>query len=129
MSFGGDLGKFTDKVEEATTKVLRGSSLEVLSSVIRRTPVKTGRLRGNWQTSLNSMASGEVDDRESAALSRAKSETSKMKISDAIYMMNNLPYAQKIEDGSSAQAPSGMIRSTILEWMAVVNKKARENKV
>jgi len=66
-----------------------------------RTPVKTGRLRGNWQCSLNMPLSGEIETGGGVALSKAQSTTAGAKITDSIYLVNNLPYAQKIENGSS----------------------------
>jgi len=143
MSFGKDLSKFNDKALDAAKKVLQGAALEVLGSVVKRTPVDTGRLRGNWQTSLNSARSGEVDTGANVALRKIATETSKMRLSDSIYMMNNLPYARTVEygtfpqgkgktdktlNGFSSQAVGGMVRVTIAEWIFTVMRKARDNK-
>lgn len=132
MSFQSDIKKFTDKAEISAEKVFRGSALTIFRAVILRTPVDTGRLRANWQCSLNIPSGGEIDGTDktgSGAISAAASKTNDAKLSDSIYLVNNLPYAQAIEDGhSQEQAPAGMVKTTISEWNRVVAEKARQNK-
>lgn len=125
MSFSNDIRRFNNKAEKAAEMVFRGSSLEILSAIIRRTPVKTGRLRGNWQTDLNTFAAGTTEDTASVALRNVRRKTGSMKLTDKVTMMNNLPYAQVIERGSSMQAPFGMVRVTVAEWKILVMRKAR----
>lgn len=126
MSFSDDIKKFANKTEQAALFVFRGSSLGVFNKVIIRTPVDTGRLRGNWQASLSGPLSGEVDSGGGAALNQASRVTSGAKITDSIYMVNNLPYAGVIEDGSSKQAPLGMVKVTISEYQRIVAENARK---
>lgn len=128
MSFTSDIEKFKDKVEVATEKTFRGSILEIFASIIRRTPVKTGRARGNWQASLNRYANLAIFAKPVAAITRARTTASKAKTSDTVYMVNNLPYIKELEEGSSLQAPAGMVRVTIAEWKRIVAKQARANK-
>jgi len=39
-----------------------------------------------------------------------------------IYLTNNLPYAQRLEEGYSQQAPAGMVALTIQEFQAIANE-------
>jgi len=128
MSFSKDIQKWRKKVEKATLYVFRGTALDLFSTIIRRTPVRTGRLRGNWQTEINSVASGELASTSGAAsLRKAKTKTGKAEINDSIIMVNNLPYAQTIEDGDySKQAPQGMVKVTLTEFNDYVRKRATE---
>ena len=129
MSFSSDIAGSIEKAQKAATAVFRGSALEILSGIIHRTPVKTGRLRGNWQATLNTMASGEVDGSGQRALSTANRVTSKAEITDSVYMVNNLPYAKAIEDGHSQnQAPRGMVKITIAEFKRIVANNANKAK-
>jgi len=128
MSFKGDIQKFEKKAMKAATLVIRGTALDLSASIIRRTPVQTGRLRGNWQTELNSLASGEVTTTPAAAIARNKGVIGKAKIADSIYLVNNLPYAPVVERGSSKQAPAGMVRVTINAFKRIVQKNARRAK-
>jgi len=128
MSFSSDIAGFTEKAQKAATAVFRGSALEIFSSIIRRTPVRTGRLRGNWQATLNTMASGDTEGTAQKALSTANRVTGKAEIVDSIYMVNNLPYADSIENGHSKQAPAGMVRVTIAEFKYIVMRNAKKAK-
>ena len=133
MSFSGDIKRFTEKAEKAALMVFRGAALEVTSAIIRRTPVMTGRLRGNWQTQLNRAPSGTVTSHASKALSRSKAETSRANLTDSIYMVNNLPYAEVIERGrvgnkGSEQAPQGMVAVTVNDFKRAVARHAKRNK-
>jgi len=128
MSFSDDIKKWTEKTEKAATFVFRGTALDIFSKVILRTPVDTGRLRGNWQCTSNSLASGEINGTGQQSLSKVKTTTGKAKLTDTLYLVNNLPYAGVIEDGSSDQAPQGMIKVTVLEYQNIVKENVRRNK-
>jgi len=131
MSFSGDIKKFTDKTERAALFVFRGTSLDIFSKIILRTPVDTGRLRLNWQANLNIPKQGELggsDKSGGKAIGEASATASKARITDSIYLMNNLPYAEVIENGSSDQAPQGMVKVTVTEFQRIVNQKARQAK-
>lgn len=128
MSFSSDLKKFADKTERNAEKVFRGTALSIFSHVIKRTPVDTGRLRGNWQANINRPAQGTTsinDKTGSQAISSAATESMQAKLGDSIYLVNNLPYAKVIEDGSSKQAPQGMVKVTVAEFTREVEKQAR----
>ena len=61
MSFSDDVRQFAVKTAEAHDKIARTAALELFSSVIRSTPVDTGRARGNWQTSVGQPTPNEID--------------------------------------------------------------------
>jgi len=94
-------------------KVIRGTLLSFTGRVIKETPVDTGRLRGNWQSSLNVPEQNQlqIEDRSGGnAIASAKSATERLEIGDIFWFTNNLPYARRIEEGYSQQAPQGMLR-------------------
>lgn len=124
MKFSDQVKKFTKKAERAALYVFRGTSLDIFSKVILRSPVDTGRFRGNWQCTLNAMATGEIEGTGRKALNAAKRTTGKAKVTDSIYLTNNLPYAKKLEYGSSKQAPRGMVRVTVADFERLVQARA-----
>ena len=128
MSFSDDIKRWKQKTIITADKIFRGTCFEIFSKIIKRTPVKTGRLRGNWQAELNRIPTGDVDTKGNAALSGAAQTTGKAKITDSVYLVNNLPYAGVIENGRSNQAPAGMVKVTIAEFKSIVDKNARKNK-
>tara|TARA_R110002124_G_C8847985_1_gene506106 strand:- start:610 stop:1002 length:393 start_codon:yes stop_codon:yes gene_type:complete len=127
MSFTSQLKAFTDKTEKNGNKIFRGTSLSLFGRVVKRTPVLSGRLIGNWQTDVNNPKTVVIERKGVAgALSEIAIETDKAKLGDSIYLTNNLPYAKRIEEGhSSIKAPAGMVRVTLLEFERELKKQAR----
>lgn len=129
MSFSDQIAAFNAKATKAATMVYRGTSFDLFSHIVKRTPVKTGRLRGNWQVGINTRVDGETNNSASQALSQGSRKINNAEIGQNIYITNNLPYAMAVENGSSQQAPSGMVRVTITEFQDLVKARARKNKV
>jgi len=123
MSFKLDLKKFNKKTTHITEEVFKGTVIGLFNKVVSRTPVKTGRLRKSWRPTINS---------PSVSLKKANGDAiitkvSQAKLGDSIFLVNNLPYAQKIEAGkpnagSSNQAPAGMVRVTVAEYQKIINE-------
>lgn len=60
--FGEALARFAKVETPQRARLLhRRLHLEVLTRVVKRTPVDTGRARNNWQSSIGSPATGVVD--------------------------------------------------------------------
>ena len=159
MSFSKQIQAFNEKVEKAASLVFRGASLSIFSAVVKRTPVGNpdlwlykhpqkgyvdyltykdapegytgGRLRSNWQVSLDNLPIGEIDSTDkqgSKTINIGSSIINKAKINNTVYLINNLPYAQVVEEGSPTQAPAGMVRVTIAEWRYIVMRNAKKYK-
>ncbi|MAM60861.1 HK97 gp10 family phage protein [uncultured Maritimibacter sp.] len=100
-------------------------ALEMFSKVIMRSPVDTGRFRGNWQVGIGNVPAGTLDLNDgsgTATVNRATAEAMGVKAGDTISLVNNLPYGPRLEDGWSGQAPAGMVGLTVQEFQAVVRK-------
>lgn len=104
-----------DDVAEA----IAGIGLVALSGIVRKSPVDTGRFRGNWITSIMQVDTRQIDrvDPSGAAAIREGSAVLEAYPDEMppIYIQNNLPYANRLENGWSGQAPSGMVALTIVE--------------
>jgi len=129
VSFSADIAAFANKAGESLDKTVRMVTLELFGSVIRSTPVDTGRARGNWQTTTSSPASGELDNRsESSALSELQQNAGG--VGTVTYMANNLPYIKRLEEGWSTQSPPhAMVRANFTRIESIVANAARRNKV
>lgn len=125
--FESQLRGFGVKALDKADKVRRASVLELFKLVIMATPVDTGRLRGNWQTTINSPAGAATtrdDPNGAAALAEAMANLGSL--ADVVWFTNNLPYAERIEyEGWSRQAPEGMVRRHIAQWQRIVSAKAQ----
>lgn len=91
--------------------------------MILDTPVDTGRARGNWQATLDSPATEEIEN-ESMSVALAGVAANLGKINDVSFLANNLPYIEELEDGSSKQAPAGMVRRNMARVQRLINEQA-----
>lgn len=124
-SFKSQLKGFGIVTLEKVDRVRRASVLELFKLVIFATPVDTGRLRGNWQTTINSPAT-EAVGRTGGDVSLAEAMANLGALVDVVWFTNNLPYAERIEyDGWSGQAPEGMVRRHVSQWQKIVAAKAK----
>lgn len=101
---------------------IRKISLEALRRVVLKTPVDTGRARANWQLTTGSPAEGVIDakDKQGAkTLRKGANEVAKIKGTPVVYITNNVDYIEVLEQGSSSQAPQGMVAVTISELKAM----------
>jgi len=145
MSFNSQIKSFNDKTQKAASAVFRGTALSLFGKIVKRTPVGNrstwkgkaskgytgGRLRANWQVQINTPADGEVnkeDKNGGKSIDNGNANMARAKIGDSIYITNNLPYADVIENGRSDQAPSGMVKVTIAEFKKIVADKARKER-
>lgn len=122
-SFSLDISKWVEKAQGRIDLVVRKISLDLFSRVILRSPVDTGRFRGNWSVAIGSVPDGvlELNDKSgSATVSKATAAVANVKAGDVIYLVNNLPYGPRLEYGWSKQAPAGMVRVTIQEFGGAV---------
>jgi len=93
-TFFRDLDRAADELGVTLDQVVRGIQIELFSGVIRDTRVDTGRLRGNWQTTVGSAASGETERLDPTG-SQAISDVQRNVVSgDVMFLANNLPYAE-----------------------------------
>lgn len=134
-----DLSKYAEKAGEDIVDVQKTFAFMLFSSIVRKTPVDTGRARGNWQISVGSPAS-EIDrtDKKKKGTESAYNKVEKEKLNNIhdgedIYISNNLPYIGKLEYGYSKQAPQGMVGVTLANAEAYYDKaiaavKARKSK-
>ncbi len=118
MSFKHDLSKFKKKTTRMTEQVFKGTVISLFGKIVARTPVDTGRLSNSWRPTVNRPSKSSQKASPDAILKTV----SNAKLGDSIYLVNNLPYAQKIEAGSSKQAPTGMVRVTVAEYQKIIEE-------
>lgn len=131
-SFALSLAEFAQQATEAIDASLREIVIELGGSLIRMSPVDTGRFRGNWQFSVDAPAGGtldEVDPSGSAATARLIGDSIAFRAGESAFIVNNLPYAIPLEFGHSDQAPGGMVRVTVARFQQIVLEAIRNNQV
>ncbi len=140
-SFDDDVNKFQRKTVDKMNQAIRKVSLEILGSVVLKSPVDTGRFRSNWQVSIGSVSSGTVSyavtetigERAGnkgpvyeSTIAKSRGIANTAKAGDVIYIANNLPYAVRLEEGYSGQAPAGMVTLTVQEFASTLKRIGSE---
>lgn len=129
MSFQKDIEKFVAKTGASIDTVLQKVAFDIAETVIKRTPVDLGRLKGNWQATLGSPATGQLETTDKDGrdtIVKAATTASKMRAGKTFWFVNNLPYAQAIENGHSEhKAPAGMLKVTVLEYKRMIKKAVK----
>ncbi|MGA0608831.1 hypothetical protein [Caldimonas sp. KR1-144] len=128
FTFGRSLQRFAEKAGRNADLVIRKVAVDMNSRIVLRTPVDTGRARGNWQTTIGSPATGQLSVEDPTGASTVAAATRRLagfRSGPSIFIMNNLPYIERLEYGHSGQSPQGMVRVTAREFLNLVNTEAR----
>ncbi len=129
-----NIQKFIDKAEGRADLVVKKTALELFTRVILKTPVDTGRARGNWNCAVGTKPAPRIDvnklDKEGQeSIAEAQKVILSGEAGKTIYLTNNLPYIEVLEDGhSQKQAPHGMVKVTVLEFQQVIDSVVNEVK-
>lgn len=135
-SFAQQMQDVIDNRRAVSRKVFAAVNIQLAEKIITRTPVDTGRARGNWNATIDQPDDKTGSGSESSALSGARSTAAKIQPGQTFYLVNGLPYIRKLEYGGygdgpktvggfSKQAPAGMIRVTAEEFRAAVREALR----
>lgn len=135
-----DVSAFARRAGVRVDLVVRKVILDVGTRIVEKSPVGDpdywafpappgyvgGRFRANWQYQFGHVPSGVVDE---VSPSGAVSISSLNKVFSAPvagihFIANNLPYAQRLENGWSRQAPRGMVTLTLVEFQGIVRRAA-----
>lgn len=143
------MGVFTVQLQQFATKsaakadtVVKASVIEASRRLDNRSPVGDasfwknpppkgytgGRFRGNWQLGIGVVPSGEtgaIDKSGAETQGRIIAQVPANAAGEVYFIINNVPYAQALEEGHSRQAPSGMVGLTVIEWPGIVDQAAK----
>lgn len=134
MSFRLQLEQFAEKAGAKAELAVRTISLKIYASVVTMSPVDTGRFRGNWNISMGKFDRSTYSQGYDHTMDKSETAQQLQRILDkgemiigaykggSIYISNNLPYAMRLEDGYSNQAPVGMVRITLAEANDIVKQ-------
>jgi len=92
--------------------------LDGLSKLVKRTPVDTGRARGNWQVGINQQPRGDtgrLDPAGDSTIAGGNAAIQQLPPFCICHITNNVDYILDLENGHSAQAPNGMLAVTFEE--------------
>lgn len=105
-------------VPDQVTLFQKRIALEALRKIVLRTPVDTGRARGNWQTTIG--AAPESESLQADPIQAGVNAIHQLGAFSIVFVSNNVPYIIYLEDGTSQQAPAGMVQLTLEELKAMI---------
>ncbi len=133
-------------LEKELAEIFRAGALTTFGNVIQGSPVGNrelwqvnknrgqrklqpkgyvgGNFRGNWQASVRNPITSIVPDARNRRERLDIAISPNIKLSDVLYLTNNLPYAQRLEEGWSTQRPSGWVRATVVAGEADMRRAA-----
>jgi hypothetical protein len=118
MAFSNDMNRAIVNMRNASEARIKKIALAAYREINKSSPVDKGTFRANW------VASTDTIDR-SSDLSKARKDvneavtaataviTNGAKLGTTIYISNAVPYAGKLEDGYSPQAPAGIVTPAV----------------
>lgn len=102
---------------------VRQLALRVHERLVARTPVDTGWARTNWVPQVGSAFEGTAgtrEDAEAGSLDRGPAEAGISAVrrytleQGDVHVTNNVPYIEKLNAGSSRQAPAAFVQQEIV---------------
>lgn len=102
---------FIAQIETDMVDHMRKIAQAMLGEIVLRSPVDTGRFKGNNIVSIGSpITTSTIDVDKDGAATKAAGQValSTLKPYTVIYIQNNLHYAEKLENGFSKKAPMGI---------------------
>lgn len=116
MTFAANISKFVEKTKVKPDIIVRKVAFDCLAGVILKSPVDTGRFRGNWRVAIGvadlTFKKDLFDKQGDGTLAKGKLKIDEAKFGNNIFLTNNVPYAEALENGHSKQAPSGVLHVT-----------------
>jgi hypothetical protein len=146
LDLANQMDALEKRVKAASKSTTDEVALSILNDLVQVTPVDVGTAISNWQLSLDAPALDIVPayapspkGRTKAGvwthavdpiitsqnnlpliLDAAKRVLAARQLGQTIYLANNLPYIQELNDGSSEQAPSGFVDRALILGREVV---------
>lgn len=139
MSFDLDLKKFVEKAGARADEAVGQIVLGIHTRLDARSPVGDakywqspppkgyvgGRFRANWQLGIGGIPGGQIatpDPSGSTVRARIAQAIPEEAAGNVYYITNNVPYALRIENGWSRQAPNGVVGLTMVEVQSIVDE-------
>lgn len=111
-----DLQALSKRTGMQMDTVIRKATFELFKSVALKSPVDTGRFRANWNVSHGAPDQTVTTSTNQARALQQAQEALTLPVGGIVSMTNALPYARRLENGYSKQAPYGMVRYSVLEF-------------
>jgi hypothetical protein len=132
--FSRQIAAFVQQTQNAMTGASQDTIISTGNELVDRSPVKTGRFKGNWQFGNGSAPNSSLntfDGDGSSTKAAIATDVRKFKAGEVGYLGNNITYGYDIEfiPEYSKQAPEGVVRVTFLNIIDHFNAAVQKNKL
>jgi hypothetical protein len=110
-------------------KQVQQAAVTVLETVVRTTPVDTGKARRNWSVAINKgrppsteLETTDPSGESTIAEGALKILTTKRQPGEVVWISNAAPYIERLNEGWSAQAPAGFVELAVQAGVASVRR-------
>jgi len=129
--FSKALMGIADYVDGSFEKVVRKACIDLYRAIVEKTPVKFGRAKASW--SLATSHASDVHDNEDGysfneidQIIQENVSGFKLSVHDStVFIYNNIEYIEYLENGTSKQAPAGMVSISLVEFETFFNNALR----
>jgi hypothetical protein len=118
--FTSDVTAIAKRMGMTLEQTVRGIQIKLFNGVIMDTRVDTGRLRGNWQTSVGNPILQSIERLDPAGTAAMAQVQNTVTVGDVVYLTNNLPYAQVWEERD------GMIARNVARLDRIIREASRD---
>lgn len=123
----------SDEIGRGVNTLVRKIALVADQGLVFATPVDKGVARSNWRVSLGAaledtvdafapgenLGSGELAN-ASGAIQQGLGVIARRLPGQPVFISNNIPYIESLDNGSSAQAPAGFVEGAVVRAASVV---------
>ena len=107
------------KIRASGNKLVRALALEGVRRIVMRTPVDKGHARANWNVAVGQPDRSITEGNDAGGGSTVSRGTQVVlgdfQAGQRLFITNAVDYVDELENGSSRQAPEGMVRVTAEE--------------
>lgn len=140
--FSQNIRKRGSQIENAGTRVVKAAAKRCLKALVNATPVDKGVARSNWRVGVGGVPTAVIQAyapgkklglgeraNANAAIAAGYARIDGVSgvsgrgggLKTAIYVVNNVPYIERLNGGYSAQAPAGFVQIALGEVRSVVS--------
>lgn len=120
------LEKIAERVQIDMHTAARKIMLDIFNNVLNRSPVRSGRFRANWNASLGIPDRSTTDSTNQGRGYEQAKKAAALDLGAQVYFTNSLPYAVRLENGWSDQAPVGMVKVSVVEARRIIREALKK---
>lgn len=119
-----DINVTMSGVDQTIARVVKRTAFACNNELKRATPVDTGWARANWVPSVGSPVNTTNGSREAVSAAAQSAGEARLLVyrtnQGDVWITNNVPYIQKLNEGHSKQSPAGWIQAAIRTAVASI---------